>query len=127
MTATTVSGIAVIASEPAISTIRTRDDQPIHFVQILRLLLEDGSTTFGCIHCDFTGASPAAIRPHLRVHVDPATRPTTGRAAAKTMTLDQLIARVADLKRIEGERDGWKARALDAEKKLTTLRNALKG
>lgn len=116
MTARFVDGQEVLVDEPTESQITTTKGKPIVWQQIRTLLLADGSTVYGCAHCDYVGPSPLQVRPHLNKHRN---RPTD------EMSLTDLINRVAALDRVTTERDEWKARALSAEKRLKTLRSAL--
>lgn len=122
MTATHVNGVEVIADEPTPSPITTRDGGTVLWHQTRTLLLADGSTVYGCQHCDYTNERATSIRPHLNKHRD-----TNGKTATATgdLTLQQLVARLGDYDKVAGERDDWKRRALDAEGKLRTLRKAL--
>jgi hypothetical protein len=121
MTATHVGAVAVVADEPAQSPIKDVRGNPIFFKQIRELLLEDGTAVFGCVHCDYTGASTAVIRPHLRVHKDPS---SGGRK--RDLTLKELIREVEGMEEIKADRDRWKARAELAERKLAQFRAAFR-
>jgi hypothetical protein len=125
MTATEVNGVAVVADEPTAAPIKTRSGVPVLWVQTRTLLLADGTIIYGCVHCDYTRDNMHLIRPHLNKHRDLKT--TGSKAPSRSMTLDQLLARVENLSKVEADRDHWKARAVKAEKSLNTLRNALKG
>jgi hypothetical protein len=119
MTATHVDGVEVIADEPAQSPITSRDGKPVHFKQIRELLLADGATVYGCVHCDYTSPGIGSIRPHLGKHKN-------GKDADE-ISLSQLLARIAEIEKVTAERDEWKARALKAEGSLKVLRDALGG
>lgn len=124
MTATSVGGIAVIADEPAESPIST-PGKPVFYKQIRRLLLADDTEVFGCLHCDYTADSVGRIRPHLKAHVEP--KPKAARKpSASELSLSQLLAKLADLEKVTAERDDWRRRALNAERKLSAMRKALK-
>jgi hypothetical protein len=116
MTATIVNGWEVIADEPTEAPMRDRSGKPIVWQQTRTLLLADGSTTYGCVHCDYTSDNVRSIRPHLNKHrvtraaeVDP----------LDGLTLDEIRQQLATL-------DEWKARATAAERSLSSLRNALR-
>lgn len=126
MTATHVNGVAVIADEPALSPITTGGGKPIHFHQIRKLLLEDESIAFGCVHCDFAGGSINAVRPHLNKHRTQVTAKNT-RPKLRDLTLTELLKRLDELERITADRDGWRTRALKAEGQLRGLRKTLRG
>jgi hypothetical protein len=128
MTATTVDGVAVIHSEPAEALI-SKPDKPVFFKQIVKLLLEDGREVFGCVHCDFTRPNLVAVRPHLKVHSNgssPAKRKGRAKGVPADMSLSDLLAQVNNLESVTAERDEWRRRALDAERKLNAMRRALK-
>lgn len=125
MTATHVDGIAVIADEATKSPINDRAGKPIYWQQIRTLLLEDDTTTYGCLHCDYTADKPASIRPHLNKHKDKVMRKAVKRMPASEMSLSELLAKLAELEKVTAERDEWKRRALTAERKLATMRKAL--
>lgn len=125
MTATQVDGVEVVADEPTAFGMRDASGNLVYQKQTRTLLLADGRTLYGCLHCDYTRENRNAIRPHLKAH--------SGRGAAKNdqpaanLTLADLLARLEQLDKVTAERDAWKTRAKTAEKKLTTLRNALGG
>ncbi|WP_242890138.1 hypothetical protein [Actinomadura litoris] len=123
VTATHVDGVPVIHTEPAESPLST-SVKPVFFKQIVKLLLEDGTEMFGCLHCDFTRTAPLPIRSHLKAH---AARYKKGDHPQKSaeMSLTDLLARVAEMDKVTAERDEWKRRAREAERKLASLRQAL--
>lgn len=63
MTATVVDGKKVEAAEPTKSGLWT-PTKPIFFLNCMELLLEDGSTTYGCRFCDYTDDKSGRIRQH---------------------------------------------------------------
>lgn len=63
MTAAAVAGKKVIEAEPTKSPLWT-PQRPIFFVNCMELLLEDGSTIYGCRFCDFTEEKVGRIRTH---------------------------------------------------------------
>jgi len=120
-----IDGVLVIAEQLARSSLPTPPGgSPVLFKQITELLLEDGQTLYGCVHCDFVGDSAPQVRPHLRVHRSGNAAPL---AALNGMSVAELIGRAQAWERLASERDEWKDRAQKAEKQLGTLRNALKG
>lgn len=123
MTATSVNGVAVVSDNPTQSEINTRDGKPILFTQTRTLVLADGSTVYGCQHCDYTSANMGSIRPHLSKHNR---RKAAEPPPAATGAVGELIAQLTELGRITQERDSWKDRALTAEKALKKMRSALK-
>lgn len=128
MTATHVDGLAVIADQPALSAIQTPTGKPIHFKQIRELLLEDESTVYGCVHCDYTGPSVNAVRPHLSKHRDGAKpKKAAARPRLQDLSLAELAKRLESIERVTQDRDHWKARALKAERQLSGLRRTLRG
>jgi hypothetical protein len=125
VTATHVNGLAVIADEPALSPITTGAGAPIYFQQIRQLLLEDDSTAYGCVHCDFAAGSINAVRPHLRKHREQPS-PKTRQPKLSELTLGELLKRLDEHTRVAADRDSWKARALKAERNLGILRKTLR-
>lgn len=126
MTATHVNGVAVIADEPAPTNITNGAGERVYFRQIRKLLLEDDSIAYGCLHCDYAGTSTNAVRPHLSKHGKTA-KPTRRRPKLRDLTVDELMTKIDDLERIATERDAWRARALKAEGQLRGLRKTLRG
>jgi hypothetical protein len=125
MTATHVNGLEVIADEPTTSAISRRDGTPIIWQQTRTLLLEDGSTWYGCVHCDYARPNLHSIRPHLGKHKDRSA--VSGPAGAGgDLSLNDLLKRLSELDKVIAERDEWKRRAVKAERSLTLLRNTLK-
>lgn len=128
MTATQVDGIPVVEDEPTVAPITTNGGKPVLWQQTRTLLLEDGRIVYGCAHCDFVRDNANAIRPHLRAHADrPKAAANNGKPDAGSMTLDDLLARLGELAKVEAERDRWKAEALKAKRQLKALGDALKG
>jgi hypothetical protein len=117
MTATVAFGRTVIADEPTDSGMTTRDGHRVMFEQTRTLLLDDGSTAYGCVHCDYVSRKHLSIRPHLNKH----------RNTKRGEALTELLSQVGNLAEITTERDAWKARALKAERTLRTLRAAING
>ncbi|MFE1190159.1 hypothetical protein [[Kitasatospora] papulosa] len=131
-----VNGLEVIEVEFAETPLST-PDRPVRFKQIVKILLEDGSVTYGCAWagCGFTGKTAITVRPHLRVH----------KSASETLDVTTLpvgevleLAKSAqtlrtDLERVTRERDRlekslreeWKPRALTAERQLNSIQRAL--
>lgn len=124
MTATHVDGVEVVADEPTTAPIKSFAGKPMVWTQTRTLLLADGRTVYGCQHCEYTSPNVLSIRPHLNKHRTVGPRPA---AAAKDLSLTEVLERLATLDKVSKERDDWKARALTAERKLATLRNALGG
>jgi hypothetical protein len=125
MTATRVNGLEVIADEPTPSPIAKRDGTAIIWQQTRTLLLEDGSTVYGCLHCDYARPNILSIRPHLNKHKD-RSAPSAPAGAAADLSLNELLKKLGDLNKVVAERDEWKRRATKAERSLQSLRNALK-
>jgi hypothetical protein len=63
VTATVVDGKKVEAAEPTKSGLWT-PERPVFFLNCMELLLEDGSTTYGCRFCDYTDDKVGRIRMH---------------------------------------------------------------
>lgn len=68
MTATAVNGVAVAADEPTRAPIRARGGKEIFWPKVRTLTLVDGSTIYGCQHCDYVNENVLSIRPHLKKH-----------------------------------------------------------
>jgi hypothetical protein len=138
MTATKVGTRTVIATEPVESPLST-PNKAIMFTRIVKLLLDDESTTYGCTECEFTRDNPWAIRPHLRVHNAPKAKvaaPLTGARAADfgDMSVADLLGSVRQieaiseaLESVSRDRNEWRTRAMKAERSLATLRKLLGG
>lgn len=124
MTASEVGGKAVIAVEPARSNWKGRDGEHLQFRQILRLLLDDGSEVYGCLHCDYTHASPNSVRPHLNKHRQPKPE-EEGDDSAAALSLAKVARVLRSHERTTAELEEWKRRALTAERQLRLLRKAL--
>lgn len=137
MTATVVNGHAVIATEPAVSPLTgnaNRARGTIYYKQIAKLLLDDGSEMYGCIHCNFVRDAANKVYPHLKKHKRPI-QGSNGHGPAGdvlSMTVEQLLDRRRDasayqeaIDRLTVDRDGWKQRARAAERDLKTIRSAL--
>ena len=121
MVATHAFGQAVVDVAPTPSPITDASGQPIMWQQTVTLTLADGSTAYGCAHCDYARRNVNSIRPHLRRHSKRA-GPEVGE-----LTVRELLGQLGALEDLRADRDAWKARAVKAEKSLRTLRNALGG
>jgi hypothetical protein len=127
MTATAVNGWEVIADEPTEAPMRDRSGKPVVWQQTRTLLLADGSTVYGCVHCDYTNENVRSIRPHLNKHRgDGSTSRTADLGGLAELSLGEVLQRLGALDDVSSERDEWKARAIRAERSLSTLRNALR-
>lgn len=130
MTATEVDGVPVIATEPAADPKGWKDrrtGEPLKFRQVLRLLLEDGTETYGCLHCDYTSRNIYSIRPHLNKHRFTIAAEPTGNGHPAGVDLADLARRLQHVDRLEQDVDTWKRRALDAERELRKIRDVLGG
>jgi hypothetical protein len=134
LTATSINGVPIIAAEPAEASIRTADGQPVRFKQILKLLLEDGTEAYGCLHCDYTAPRMVQVRPHLSKHnrqrVEPAPRSepyTPEPIDPDRLTLAEMLEAVQSARENRTETDRWKARALRAEQDLALIRRTVAG
>lgn len=123
MTASIVNGLEVIADEPTEAPLCDRAGKPLVWRQTRTLLLSDGSTVYGCLHCDYTSDNVKAIRPHLNKHRGS----TVDVARLDELTLGEVLRRLAALDDLAAERDSWKERATRAERSLSHLRRALRG
>jgi hypothetical protein len=119
MTATTAFGHEVIADEPTDSDMKSRDGHLVMWEQTRTLLLDDDSTAYGCLHCDYVSRNRRSIRPHLLKHRTP--------KATADSQVTGLLEQLGTLVEITAQRDAWKARALKAERTLRTLRTAING
>jgi hypothetical protein len=128
VTAAIVAGRSVIEDQAAKSPLHT-DAKPVLFRQIRELLLDDGTIVFGCIHCEYTAPTIGPVRPHLKAHTGRGPgRPRTAVAQdVRQMSLADLLRRVKALEKTEADLATWRKRALDAERCLRTLRDALGG
>lgn len=127
MTATTVNGIQVLASEAVEAPIST-PKKPIYFKQARRLLLADDTELYGCVHCDFAATGIGIVRTHLKTHrpteapTPDAPRKTPTRTSAKktpasaapepltatslaSLNLGQLVERAQAATKVVKERD----------------------
>lgn len=120
MTATTAFGHEVIADEPTNAGMATPNGHAVMLQQTRTLLLDDGSTAYGCLHCDYVSRKQFSIRPHLNKHRAP-------KAATTQDAVTDLLAQLGNLSEITADRNAWKARALKAERTLRTLRTAING
>jgi hypothetical protein len=131
MVATQAFGQAVVADAPTPSPITSASDTPILWEQTRTLTLADGSTAYGCAHCDYTSRNVNSIRPHLRKHNrrtnNQGNGQLTGHGPAAELTVHELLTQLAVLEELRADRNAWKARAVKAEKALRTLRKVLGG
>lgn len=139
MTVTTVNGVEVVATEPVESPLSKGGDTPINFKRVRRLLLADDTEMYGCTECDHVGDTPMSVTAHLG-HVHPLRQRANGKHPKRTpaldpdtVTLGELLAgyRRAEamqesLDRMAEDRDQWRTRARDAERRLKMLRSALR-
>lgn len=136
-----VNGLEVIEIEFAETPLST-PARPVRFEQIVKILLEDGSVTYGCAWagCGFTRGKALAVRPHLKVHkpdTDAVTKSGTPDVSKLTVGEVLELAECAqtlrtDLDRTTRERDRlaksldeWRPRALSAERRLNSIQRAL--
>lgn len=123
MTATVVDGKKVIADEGAPSPV----GNGLTFKSIRTLLLDDGSTIFGCVDCDYTAEKTGSVRSHRVKHAKKPRRPAVGSKSSTVVGLARELERLSsELEQVGEDRDRWKARATKAERSLETLRRALR-
>ncbi|GAA3890358.1 hypothetical protein GCM10022243_64060 [Saccharothrix violaceirubra] len=127
MTATTVDGVAVVTDEPTPAPMRDNAGTPVLWKQTRTLTLADGRTVYGCAHCDYTSPNVHSVRPHLNKHRGDRVPAVPNVGALGALTLDDVVARLAEHDQLAAERDEWKIRAQRAEWSLSTLRTALRG
>jgi hypothetical protein len=123
VTAIVVNGLEVIADEPTEAPLCDRSGKPLVWRQTRTLLLSDGSTVYGCVHCDYSSPNVKAIRPHLNKH----RTSTVDVGRLDELSLGEVLRRLAALDDLTAERDGWRERATRAERSLSNLRRALRG
>lgn len=127
MVATHAFGLEVVGNVPTPSPIADRAGNPILWEQTRTLTLADGSTAYGCHHCDYTSRNRNSIRPHLRKHNQRTNSRPNGYTPAAELTVHELLGQLATLEELRADRDSWKTRAVKAEKALRTLRTMLGG
>lgn len=123
-----VNGLEVIADEPTEAPMRDKTGKPIFWQQTRTLLLTDGSTVYGCAHCDYTSPNVRSIRPHLGRHNKARTTPTA--SASATVDGDpvrEVLARLEGYEKLAADLEEWKRRALTAERHLRAIRSAIGG
>lgn len=128
MTATTVNGLAVVSDEAGVAPFTDRAGNPVVQPQTRVLTLEDGSVVYGCLHCDYISTNKNSVRPHLGKHNSHrrnGNRHLADALSVRDMSLTDLLERLDHLDRTTADRDKWRARALKAERRLSSLRNAL--
>lgn len=130
MTAKVVNGKTALADEAAESPYLydRKTGEKVRWRQVRRLLLEDGTITYGCAHCDYTSDNLNSIRPHLGKHNKKANQPGAPNGIAALPPNDyfiRLLRQVEQLDHVCAERDQWKARAQSAERDLATLRRVV--
>ncbi|WP_217226032.1 hypothetical protein [Streptomyces anulatus] len=129
-----INGLEIVEVEFAETPLST-PSKSIRFKQIVKILLEDGSVTYGCAWagCGFTGDTSFAIRPHLRVHA-PETPDISKLSVGELLELAESAHTLrTDLNQTTRERDrlakslneDWKPRALAAERQLSSIQRAL--
>jgi hypothetical protein len=125
VTATHVNGIAVIADEAAPSPL-SRPDRPVSFPQIRRLLLEDGSETYGCVLCEYADPALGKVRYHLRSHPERVVSKKRRQPSVPAgVSVRELVALARSAERLRKERDEWRQRALKLQRQLATAHRAL--
>lgn len=137
MTATEVGGVAVVASEPAVTSLPRREGEPpVYFKQIVKLRLEDGSELYGCVHCDFTAPGVGQVRPHLRKHKrpNPEGRTVVLAVELEEMSVAELLVQkrradglLTQVSRLSQQLSDAKKRALVAERDIAELRRLING
>jgi len=131
VTATIVNGYHVVGDIPARSPLPhpTHPEKGLYFKTIRALSLSNGEVVFGCVDCTYTAPSPMQVRAHRASHSRgrgrgvgaPAMTTGAHRAPADPVTIDDLVARLTVLSKVESERDRWRTRAIAAERKLAAL------
>lgn len=109
-----INGHHVISDDDTPSPIRTNNGHHVVWRQTRTLTLDDGSTIYGCAHCDYVSTNVLSIRPHLAIHRQP--EPPSDNTTR--LLKNALEAALSD-------RDRWRDRARKAERALRRLRDAL--
>lgn len=121
-----VRAVAVLLDKPTLSPIETRKGQPVYWDSIRTLSLATGDTVYGCADCDCDYAAPThlQVRPHRNAHRELKTDGGNS-VAGVVKDVRSLIRKVESIDKLTTELNKWKARALDAERDLSALRQAL--
>jgi hypothetical protein len=117
----TAFGLPVLRDQPTPSPIKDRLGRPVLWQQTRMLTLQDGSTAYGCAHCDYVSRAVLSIRPHLKKHL----ARTNGAALAGDLKLSDVVRHLASLEGVTADRDRWRERARTAERALAKMRKAL--
>lgn len=127
----TVNRHVVVSDEPTTAPITTTTGSPVYWQQIRTLTLANGDIIYGCAHCDYTADSFTSVRPHLNRHRD-AKSQTNGqrtngsaRKAHSDGDVETLLEQLSQLQQLRQELEHYKARALKAEGRLQTVRDAI--
>lgn len=116
---------AVLLDKPTLSPIETRKGAPVYWDSIRTLSLATGQTVYGCADCDYAAASHLQVRPHRNAHRKVKADGDTSSVAGVVKDVRTLIRKVESVDKLTADLNKWKARALDAERDLSALRQAL--
>jgi hypothetical protein len=105
------------------------DGKAVHFVQIRTLLIRTDNgpiELYGCAHCDYVRENVNAIRPHLSRHNRKRATNDKSGSALPDISLADAMQKLGEMAWLREQMDGWKTRALKAERELDKLRRAFK-
>lgn len=126
-----VDGQLVVADDLAETGLST-PERPMHFKRIRKLTLADGTVVHKCTECDYVRPRWEQVRPHLSKHTEPKVEDLIPASPLMEMSLGELVEVVKRVEiqgrhidRLLTERDNWKTRAQDAERRLAAMRRAL--
>lgn len=127
----TIEGQLVVADEAAETALST-PERRVHFKRIRKLTLADSSTVYKCTECDYVRPRWEQVRPHLSRHQEPKLEDLVPAGPLMEMRLADLVdvakrveVQARHIDRLIDERDNWKSRAVDAERRLASMRRAL--
>jgi hypothetical protein len=123
----------VLANDPTPSKLNNAKGDPVVWPSVRKLTLGDDLVVYGCADCTYCHRSADSIRPHRNKH-----RKLNGAASDETAAILRNAIRSlgggddreaeklrSKIDRLTAERDDWKRRALKAERRLSTMRQAL--
>jgi hypothetical protein len=131
MVGRTIEGQQVVADDFCETGLST-PERPVHFKRIRKLTLSDGTVVHKCTECDYVRPRWEQVRPHLSKHAEPKVEALIPGVSLMEMSLGELVEvakrfefQGRHIDRLIEERDNWKTRAQDAERRLAAMRRAL--
>jgi hypothetical protein len=126
-------GVFVVrTNEPTPSKLNDSNGHPVTWPSVRKLTLGDDLIVYGCADCDYCAKSPDSIRPHRNKHrqLKTADDDVTAILRSAIRSIDgggsrEVEKLTAKVDRVTADRDAWKRRALDAERALSALRQAV--